>query len=77
MLYANIRKQQLIKSKRSKAMNTENIETINQVEAVIEERREEKSVGRTEILFGLIMAVAALSGIWAAVSLLISWSLAS
>ena len=58
-------------------MNTENIGTINQVEATIEEQREEKSVGRTEILFGLTMAVAALSGIWAAVSLLISWSLAS
>ena len=44
---------------------------------LITERREEKGVGRTEILFGLIMAVAALSGMWAAVSLLISWSLAS
>ena len=58
-------------------MNTENTATINQIETAIEEKREEKGVGRTEILFGLIMAVAALSGIWATVSLLISWTLAS
>ena len=58
-------------------MNTENIGTINQVEAAIEEQRVEKSTGKTEILFGLIMAVTALAGIWGAVSLLISWTLAS
>ena len=58
-------------------MNTGNIQTMNQVEAVIEEKSTEKRVGKTEILFGLIMAVAALSGIWGAVSLLISWTLAS
>ena len=58
-------------------MNIENIRTIDQVEATIAEPKEENGVGKTEIFFGLIMAVAALSGIWGAVSLLISWFLAT
>ena len=58
-------------------MNLENIRTIDQVETTIKEQKEENGVGKTEVFFGLIMAVAALSGIWGAVSLLISWFLAS
>jgi len=58
-------------------MNMENIRTIDQVESSVEEKKEENGVGKTEIFFGLIMAVAALAGIWGAVSLLISWFLAS
>ena len=58
-------------------MNLENIRTIDQVETAIKEQKEENGVGKTEIFFGLIMAVAALSGIWGAVSLLISWFLAT
>jgi hypothetical protein len=62
---------------RRKAMNIENIRTIDQIEGAIEEQKEESGIRKTEIFFGLIMAVAALSGIWGAVSLLISWFLAT
>jgi len=58
-------------------MNIENIRTMEQIEGAIEERKEESGIRKTEIFFGLIMAVAALSGIWGAVSLLISWFLAT
>ncbi len=59
-------------------MNIENTRVINQAETILdEEKNEEGGIRKTEIFFGLIMAVAALSGIWGAVSLLISWFLAT
>ena len=58
-------------------MNIENTRTIDQAETILVEEKEENGVRKTEIFFGLIMAVAALSGIWGAVSLLISWFLAT
>jgi len=59
-------------------MNIENTRVINQAETILdEEKNEEGGIRKTEIFFGLIMAVAALSGIWGAVPLLISWFLAT
>lgn len=54
----------------------EKVQAIN--EQVVQVVEEGASGGkRTEILFGVIMAVAAIAGIWGAVSLMISWFIAT
>lgn len=62
--------------------NKENIMTGNTIQAIREQAistasREEQGIKKTEVLFGVIMAITALSGIWGAVSLLISWFMAN
>jgi len=44
-------------------------------DTIVIEEEKKSGVKKTEVVFGLIMAVAAISGIWGAVSLLISWFL--
>lgn len=58
-------------------MDIENTRPINQAEPLLSVEKEESGIRKTEIFFGLIMAVAAFAGIWGAVSLLISWFLAN
>ncbi len=57
-------------------MTSETIQAIRNETITIEEERQ-TGVRKTEVLFGVIMAVTAISGIWGAVSLLISWFMAS
>lgn len=46
-------------------------------QAITTESIAERGIKKTEVLFGVIMAITALSGIWGAVSLLISWFMAN
>lgn len=52
-------------------------QAIREQSIVTEIRKDEQGIRKTEVLFGVIMAITALSGIWGAVSLLISWFMAN
>jgi len=49
---------------------TNTIERANTIEQAVEEQ---KTTSKAEVCFGALMAVAALAGMWGAVSLLISY----